>query len=126
MNLPVWKRKSRIKNYNVLVEEDNDGIHFLHKIVPGKASESYGIEVAKLAGLPDELIENASLILKQLEKNKNTIDDTERRESSLTDRKNEEKKSQLSLFEEKKEEEYRLIIEKLLSKNIMQMTPLRQ
>ncbi|NLM97680.1 MAG: DNA mismatch repair protein MutS [Halanaerobiaceae bacterium] len=113
-----------IKNYNVLVEEDNDGIHFLHKIVPGKASESYGIEVAKLAGLPDELIENASLILKQLEKNKNTIDDTERRESSLTDRKNEEKKSQLSLFEEKKEEEYRLIIEKLLSKNIMQMTPL--
>ncbi len=56
-----------IKNYNVLVEEDENGVHFLHKIVPGKADQSYGIEVARLAGLPHKLIENARNILNQLE-----------------------------------------------------------
>ncbi len=45
-----------IRNYNVLVEEDEKGVHFLYKIVPGKADESYGIEVARLAGLPREII----------------------------------------------------------------------
>jgi len=58
-----------IKNYNVLVEEDENGVHFLHKIIPGKANDSYGIEVAKLAGLPDDLIKNASNILSYLESN---------------------------------------------------------
>ena len=58
-----------IRNYNVLVEEDEDGVHFLHKIIPGKASDSYGIEVARLAGLPDDLINNASKILNHLENN---------------------------------------------------------
>ena len=58
---------SGIKNYNVLVEEDEKGVHFLHKIVPGKANQSYGIEVARLAGLPQEIIIDAQTILKHLE-----------------------------------------------------------
>ena len=56
-----------IQNYNVLVEEDESGVHFLYKIVPGKANESYGIEVARLAGLPSEIIFNARQILNCLE-----------------------------------------------------------
>lgn len=60
---------SGIKNYNVLVEEDEDGVHFLHKIVPGKANQSYGIEVARLAGLPQQIIINAQQILQHLEDN---------------------------------------------------------
>ena len=41
-----------VKNYNVLVREKNDQIAFLRKIVPGAADKSYGIQVARLAGLP--------------------------------------------------------------------------
>ncbi|MFW6381444.1 MAG: DNA mismatch repair protein MutS, partial [Bacillota bacterium] len=56
-----------IKNYNVLVEEDEEGVNFLYKIAPGRADESYGIEVARLAGLPDDLTERAGQILAHLE-----------------------------------------------------------
>ncbi|MDE4541756.1 DNA mismatch repair protein MutS [Thermoanaerobacterium sp. R66] len=56
-----------IKNYNISVEETDDEIIFLRKIIPGAADKSYGIQVAKLAGLPDELIQNAKKILNNLE-----------------------------------------------------------
>jgi len=60
-------RKS-IKNFNVAVREWNDQIIFLRRIVEGGASHSYGIQVARLAGLPIEVIERAREILKNLEK----------------------------------------------------------
>jgi DNA mismatch repair protein MutS len=56
-----------IKNYNVLVREKNDQIVFLRKIVPGAADKSYGIQVARLAGLPLEVIDRAKEILVNLE-----------------------------------------------------------
>jgi len=56
-----------IKNYRVTVEKKGDEIIFLRKIVRGGADESYGIEVAKLAGLPKVVIDRAHEILKQLE-----------------------------------------------------------
>jgi DNA mismatch repair protein MutS len=56
-----------IKNYNVLVRESGDRIAFLRRIVPGAADKSYGIQVARLAGLPAEVIERAREILKNLE-----------------------------------------------------------
>lgn len=58
-----------VRNYSVAVTEINDTITFLHKIVEGGADQSYGIEVAKLAGLPDEVIERAKDILVSLEEN---------------------------------------------------------
>jgi DNA mismatch repair protein MutS len=58
---------SGIKNYNVLVKEKKDGIVFLRKIVPGAADKSYGIHVARLAGLPPEVIDRAREILLNLE-----------------------------------------------------------
>ena len=53
-----------VKNYRVMVKELNDSIIFLHKIARGSANKSFGIEVAKLAGLPDELVVRAKEVLK--------------------------------------------------------------
>ncbi|MBN1269841.1 MAG: DNA mismatch repair protein MutS [Kiritimatiellae bacterium] len=58
---------SGVKNYNVLVREKNDKIAFLRRIVPGGADKSYGIQVARLAGLPDAVIDRAKEILSNLE-----------------------------------------------------------
>ncbi|MBP2071682.1 DNA mismatch repair protein MutS [Thermoanaerobacterium butyriciformans] len=56
-----------IKNYSISVDETNDEIIFLRKIIPGSADKSYGIQVAKLAGLPNDVIDNAKKILNSLE-----------------------------------------------------------
>jgi DNA mismatch repair protein MutS len=56
-----------VKNYNVLVKESGDKIAFLRKIVPGAADKSYGIQVARLAGLPPDVIQRAREILSNLE-----------------------------------------------------------
>jgi DNA mismatch repair protein MutS len=56
-----------VKNYNVLISERNDQIAFLRRIVPGAADKSYGIQVARLAGLPREVIDRAKEILANLE-----------------------------------------------------------
>jgi DNA mismatch repair protein MutS len=58
---------SRIKNYNVSVKEANNKIIFLRKLVPGGSEHSFGIHVAKMAGMPSKLISRASDILKRLE-----------------------------------------------------------
>ena len=55
-----------VNNFNVEVIEKDDNIRFLRKIVRGSAKKSYGIAVAKLAGLPDEIIENSKKHLKKL------------------------------------------------------------
>lgn len=57
----------RVKNYNILVKEWNDEIIFLRKIVSGTADRSYGIQVARLAGLPKEVLNRAKEILANLE-----------------------------------------------------------
>ncbi|MFA5098338.1 MAG: DNA mismatch repair protein MutS, partial [Candidatus Margulisiibacteriota bacterium] len=56
-----------IKNMNISVKEDGDGIIFLHRIVEGPADKSYGIQVAKLAGLPAQVISRAKEVYKTLE-----------------------------------------------------------
>jgi DNA mismatch repair protein MutS len=60
--------RSRVRNFNIAVKEWNDQIIFLRKIVSGGASHSYGIQVARLAGLAPEVIERAREILVNLEK----------------------------------------------------------
>ncbi|HYF36871.1 MAG TPA: DNA mismatch repair protein MutS, partial [Prosthecobacter sp.] len=56
-----------VKNYNVAVKEWNHQIIFLRKILPGCAEKSYGIQVARLAGLPEEVLARAKEVLAQLE-----------------------------------------------------------
>ena len=81
--------KQAVANYNVAVREWNEEIIFLHKILPGAADKSYGIQVARLAGLPKPVVERAKSILSHLElhsvkpeakkqgpKAKNTVQDT--------------------------------------------------
>ena len=58
----------RLRNYNVLVRELADEIVFLHKIAPGNAERSYGIHVARLAGVPDAVLKRATAVLGSLEK----------------------------------------------------------
>ncbi|MEI8217417.1 MAG: DNA mismatch repair protein MutS [Elusimicrobiota bacterium] len=80
-------RYEGVKNYNVAVKEWNNGVIFMHKIVSGAADRSYGIHVAKLAGLPAEVIVNAGAIMRLLEEKALAV-------SPGTDVKN----SQLNLF----------------------------
>ena len=56
-----------VKNYSISIKKRGDELIFLRKIVPGGADRSYGIEVAKLAGLPNEVVRRANVILKELE-----------------------------------------------------------
>ncbi|MDF0715748.1 DNA mismatch repair protein MutS [Muricauda sp. 334s03] len=59
---------SRIKNYNVSVKELEDNVLFLRKLVPGGSEHSFGIHVAKMAGMPQQVIQKANKILVKLEK----------------------------------------------------------
>ena len=56
-----------VKNYNIAAKKRGDSVIFLRKIVPGSADDSYGIEVASLAGVPAEVIRRAKETLKELE-----------------------------------------------------------
>lgn len=59
--------KKSVKNFNIAVKEWNDKIIFLHKLVPGGVGHSYGIQVAQLAGLPQDIVDRAREILANLE-----------------------------------------------------------
>lgn len=58
-----------VRNYSIAVKKRGDDITFLRRIVQGGADQSFGIEVAKLAGVPDPVVRRAKIILKELEKN---------------------------------------------------------
>lgn len=59
--------KGRVKNYNIAVKEWNNRVIFLRKLVPGGTSRSYGIQVARIAGVPEDVLERAKEILENLE-----------------------------------------------------------
>lgn len=79
-------RLEGVKNYTVLVKEKSDTVVFLRKVVPGRADKSYGINVAKLAGLPGEVIQRAQAILEEVENNsEGAVQDNGVKQLSLTD-----------------------------------------
>lgn len=57
-----------VKNYHIAVEDKNENIVFLRKLIPGGTDKSYGIHVAKIAGMPKSVVKKASEILKKIEK----------------------------------------------------------
>src|SRR5205823_2204913 len=65
--LALLDRLPRLRACNVVVREEDDGIVFLHRIAPGGANRSYGIHVARLAGLPRHVTERADTILRELD-----------------------------------------------------------
>src|SRR5205814_5293099 len=74
-------RLPRVRNYNVAVREWNDQIIFLRKIVAGGTDKSYGIQVARLAGVPKSVVERAKEILSNLEEAELTPEGTVRAHS---------------------------------------------
>jgi len=108
----------RIKNFKADVKELGDKIIFLHKIVPGYADHSYGIEVAKMAGLPEEVTERAKEILINLEQKELTPQGKGKRKISKEILK---EKFQISLFEMSDSK----LREEILNLDIDNMTPVQ-
>jgi len=113
----------RIKNYHVAVKEWQDTVIFLRKIMPGPSDRSYGLQVAKLAGLPREIIDRAREILLNLEKQEL---DEEGRPRLAYHHLNNRDRSQLWLFAQDRERlKLEEIKERLLSLEPESLTPLQ-
>lgn len=119
-------KMNNVNNYCIAVKEKGDDIVFLRKIIKGGADKSYGIQVAKLAGVPDMVIDRAKEIVEQLCDN----DILEKVQSIVIEQKESKKKpvkydevdlSQMSLFDTVKDED---IIEELKEIDISNLTPL--
>lgn len=117
---------SNVNNYCIAVKEKGDDIVFLRKIVKGGADKSYGIQVAKLAGVPDMVIDRAKEIVEQLSDN----DIIEKVQSISVDTDSAAKKvrhydevdlEQISLFDTVRDED---VLEELKNVEISTMTPL--
>ncbi|AKB35043.1 DNA mismatch repair protein MutS [Methanosarcina siciliae C2J] len=74
------EKLKRLKNYHIAVKEDGHELVFLRKIVPGATDRSYGIHVARLAGVPEKVIGRANEILKELER-ENVLEEAEESEN---------------------------------------------
>jgi DNA mismatch repair protein MutS len=101
----------RVKNFNVAVAEDRGEVTFLYKIVPGGVDKSYGIHVAKLAGLPKSVVHRASEVLEELEDGSRQASAKRRRKEALP--------RQLPLLGQKSP-----LLEELEKLDIDSMTPL--
>lgn len=128
------KQLAGVKNYTVSVREEGDSIIFLRKVVPGKANRSYGINVARMAGLPREVLEQAQKFLNELEKTDSdqVLSLAENRSDDRVPSANrlQEKKGQLSLFPEVDRQvkpftlKEQKIIEEIKALNLIKVTPL--
>ncbi|MBP3459392.1 MAG: DNA mismatch repair protein MutS [Lachnospiraceae bacterium] len=119
-------KMNNVNNYCIAVKEQGDDIVFLRKIIKGGADKSYGIQVAKLAGVPDMVIDRAKVIVSQLMDN----DIIEKVQSIAIEGKTESKKvkrydevdlEQISLFDTVKDED---ILKELDEIDISNLTPL--
>ena len=107
----------RIKNFNVSVKELKDSIIFLRKLVSGGSNHSFGIHVAKLAGMPNRVIHRANKILEQLEQKSNN------KEVKEVLKQHQEEKMQLSFFQ-LDDPLLENIKEEILATNIDALTPI--
>lgn len=116
---------NNVNNYCIAVKEKGDDIVFLRKIVKGGADKSYGIQVAKLAGVPDSVIERAKEIVEELSANdimsvakKITVDTGCKKK---TERLDEVDLTQMSLFDTVRDDD---IIEELKNVDVGNLTPI--
>ncbi len=114
--------KPRVKNFNIAVKEFNDNIVFLRRLVKGGTNKSYGIQVARLAGIPDIIINNAKNILSGIEQKNNrdvVPSETEKIRKKGRKKKNKDT-SQMELFNNNEQS-----IKKMLEKiDISSITPI--
>lgn len=107
------ERLNGVVNYSVAVAEKGKDIIFLHKVVPGGTDKSYGIQVARLAHLPEEVVERAQEVADSME-----ADGTAEKQGDQP-KKRSSAPVQLVLFDEKS-----IVLQELQSLNLIQMTPL--
>ncbi len=112
------KIKKRVKNYNIEVSEWNDEIIFLRKLIEGGTDRSYGIQVARLAGIPDTVIKRAKKILFNIENGERKLNGS----SFFPDAGNTLKKGQVQLNLFRGPESF--VIEKLQKLDTLKITPL--
>jgi DNA mismatch repair protein MutS len=116
-----------VKNYCIAVREQGDTIIFLRKIMRGGADKSYGIQVARLAGVPEAVLSRATELVEELTDEEITLRAKQIAESSRggkgkpVRRPDEVDIGQLSLFETAKDDDY---IKEIQEMNLAQMTPL--
>jgi DNA mismatch repair protein MutS len=112
------RTKARVKNFNIAVKEWNDEIIFLRKLVQGGTNRSYGIQVARLAGIPNRVIKRAKRILYKIEQGEYNSGEA----SGLLNGNTPAAKGpvQLDLFSKKETK----LIEQLTETDISKMTPL--
>ncbi len=118
-----------VKNYSVAVSEVEDTIIFLRKIVEGGADQSYGIEVAKLAGLPNEVIDRAKEILASLEGNKEEIKPIEVIKEVAIEKDDKPKKNKKATKEDNYQLDFSIIekeslINSIADLDVMSLTPM--
>lgn len=112
------KRLDRLANIHVGAVEEDGNLVFLHKMVAGPSDKSYGVQVAKLAGLPERLIDRAADILDKLEESEGPY-------VNKTDLVKEDVNQQTTLFNpEETVKEDHPVVEKLKQVNVLNMTPL--
>ena len=104
-----------VMNYNIAVKKRGDDITFLRRIVRGGADGSYGIEVAKLAGVPDNVIKRAKAILK-------TLEDNDLMKPKMVADIPEEKEPEIQMSFESNSREY--IMDRLRTVDINTLTPI--
>jgi DNA mismatch repair protein MutS len=109
---------SRVKNMNVAVKEWGDRIIFLRKLVEGGTNRSYGIQVARLAGLPTEVVERARQVLQHLEQETTDVEGLPRLARSSAGRRSEQ--LQLGLFQQSGQKLRR----RLLNLELEEITPI--
>ncbi|MDD5284896.1 MAG: DNA mismatch repair protein MutS [Desulfuromonadaceae bacterium] len=110
--------RERIKNFTVAVREWNDQVIFLRTIIPGGASHSYGIQVARLAGMPSDVVERAKEILRNLESGE--FEEGVPRLAKSRKSQSKQDLRQFSLFEASED----LLRQRLKRLNIATLTPL--
>ena len=93
------KTFERIRNYNVSVREVNKRVIFLRKLVRGGSEHSFGIHVAKMAGMPQSIIVRAEQVLKELEGGSGNIDNTKLKAQNLKTAAEKREGMQLSIFQ---------------------------
>lgn len=109
-----------VSNYNIAVHEQNDDIIFLRKIVKGSATKSYGIAVAKLAGVNNKIIKRANIVLKELVKNDLSQDEKSMIFDSIDKDVDNEEDDNLK----KEYERYKYLYDKIKNIDITNVTPM--
>jgi DNA mismatch repair protein MutS len=115
-----------IKNFTMAVREQGDSVIFLRQVIPGGAEKSFGIHVARLAGLPDRVVNRAEEMLVKLEESRSTTDDRPQTsgQSSMVRGHDELMREERAEYDARIDV-WRGILQQLLAIDIANMTPLQ-